>query len=72
MDYNGDTLSEASREREEILISQIDLHEANDNHIVNMPGAYEIDRIADRRSNVRQLARYVLIGDHVPLPPARP
>ena len=27
----------------------IDFHEANNNRIVNVPGAYEVDRINDRR-----------------------
>lgn len=49
VDYNGDTLGEASRENEEILYAAVDLGEANKNKIVNVAGSYEIDRLADRR-----------------------
>ncbi len=49
VDYNGDTVAEASGEKEELLIIELDLKGANNNHIVNMAGAYEIDRLADRR-----------------------
>ncbi|MCI0487322.1 MAG: carbon-nitrogen hydrolase family protein [Blastocatellia bacterium] len=49
VDYNGDTLAEASGEREEILFAQIDFQESNNNRIIKVAGAYEIDRIADRR-----------------------
>ncbi|HET9528842.1 MAG TPA: carbon-nitrogen hydrolase family protein, partial [Blastocatellia bacterium] len=48
-DYNGDTVGEAGGEDEEILISQIDLQGSNNNRIINVAGAYEIDRLADRR-----------------------
>lgn len=48
-DFNGDTLGEASRLGEEMLIIDVDLQEANKNKIVNVAGAYEIDRLADRR-----------------------
>jgi predicted amidohydrolase len=49
VDFNGDTLGEASREGEEMLLIDIDLQEANKNKIVNVAGSYEIDRLADRR-----------------------
>lgn len=49
VDYNGDTLSEASTEAEQILYAEIDLQEASNNKIVNVAGSYEIDRLADRR-----------------------
>ncbi len=49
VDYNGDTLAEASRENEEMLIIEVDLQESNKNKIVNVAGSYEIDRMADRR-----------------------
>lgn len=49
VDYNGDTIGEASRESEEILFAEVDLAEANKNKIVNVAGSYEIDRLADRR-----------------------
>ncbi|HTF37172.1 MAG TPA: carbon-nitrogen hydrolase family protein, partial [Blastocatellia bacterium] len=49
VDMNGDTLGEASRQGEEMLIIEVDLQEANKNKIVNVAGSYEIDRLADRR-----------------------
>ena len=49
VDVNGDTLAEAGREDEEMLIIEVDLQEANKNKIVNVAGSYEIDRLADRR-----------------------
>jgi len=49
VDYNGDTLGEASRDGEEMLIIDVDLQEADNNKIVNVAGSYEIDRLADRR-----------------------
>ncbi|HSQ20064.1 MAG TPA: carbon-nitrogen hydrolase family protein [Blastocatellia bacterium] len=49
VDYNGDTIAEASREAEEMLMVEVDLQEANKNKIVNVAGSYEIDRLADRR-----------------------
>jgi len=60
VDYNGDTLGEASRENEEILFVEVDLAEANKNKIVNVAGSYEIDRLADRRPEF-----YGLIGSTV-------
>jgi predicted amidohydrolase len=49
VDFNGDTISEASADREEILFAEVDIQEANNNKIVNVAGAYELDRLADRR-----------------------
>jgi predicted amidohydrolase len=49
VDCNGDTLAEAGVEDEELLITAIDFQQANDNHIINVPGEYEIDRTRDRR-----------------------
>jgi predicted amidohydrolase len=49
VDCNGDTLIEGSAEAEELLVIPVDLPEANNNHIVNVAGAYELDRVADRR-----------------------
>ena len=49
VDVNGDTIAEASRESEEMLVVEVDLGEANNNRIVNVAGSYEIDRLADRR-----------------------
>jgi predicted amidohydrolase len=55
VDFNGDTLGEASRENEETLILEVDLQEANKNKIVNVAGSYEIDRLADRRPEFYQI-----------------
>jgi predicted amidohydrolase len=49
VDYNGDTLAEASADGEDILVVELDLAGANNNKIVNVAGAYEIDRMSDRR-----------------------
>lgn len=49
VDFNGDTVAEAGREAEEVLFAEVDLQQAQVNKIVNVAGAYEIDRIADRR-----------------------
>jgi 5-aminopentanamidase len=57
VDCNGDTLGEASGEQEATLLVELDLAEANKNHIVNLAGAYEVDRLADRRPDF-----YALIG----------
>ena len=49
VDCNGDTISQAGAEAEELLVVSVDLQEANKNHIVNVAGAYELDRWKDRR-----------------------
>jgi predicted amidohydrolase len=49
VDCNGDIIVEASADKEEILFAEIDIQAANQNKIVNVAGAYEMDRIADRR-----------------------
>jgi predicted amidohydrolase len=49
VDCSGDTVAEARNDAEELLTVSMDLQEANNNHIVNVPGAYEFDRLADRR-----------------------
>ena len=49
VDYNGDTIGKAGMDEEETLLVDVDLEGANHNRIVNAPGSYEIDRIADRR-----------------------
>src|SRR5207249_4930662 len=49
VDCNGDTLGEASAEAEELLVVAVELEDANNNHIVNVAGAYELDRLEDRR-----------------------
>lgn len=48
-DCNGDTVAKGSGEAEEILFAELDLAESNQNHIVNVPGQYELDRLRDRR-----------------------
>ena len=55
VDCLGDTVTEAGGKGEEILIAELDLQEANNNHIVNVAGAYEIDRLADRRPELYKL-----------------
>ncbi|HEX8071099.1 MAG TPA: nitrilase-related carbon-nitrogen hydrolase [Pyrinomonadaceae bacterium] len=49
VDCNGDTICEAGGEAEEMLLAEIELATADENRIVNVKGAYEIDRLADRR-----------------------
>jgi predicted amidohydrolase len=49
VDCNGDTVAEAGSQDEELLVADLDLESANVNRIVNVPGSYEIDRLADRR-----------------------
>ena len=49
VDCNGDNLAEAGAEDEELLIAAIEFQQANKNRIVNVPGAYEVDRAKDRR-----------------------
>ena len=48
-DFNGDKLLEGSADSEQMLVAEIDFEQANNNKIVNAPGTYEIDRLADRR-----------------------
>jgi predicted amidohydrolase len=55
VDCNGDTLAEASADAEELLVVALELPEANNNHIVNVAGAYELDRLADRRPEMYEL-----------------
>jgi predicted amidohydrolase len=49
IDCNGDTLAEAGADAEELLVMSVELEEANNNRIVNVAGAYEVDRMKDRR-----------------------
>jgi predicted amidohydrolase len=49
VDCMGDTVIEASREQAEIVYATLDLQWSNQNKIVNVAGAYELDRLADRR-----------------------
>lgn len=55
VDFNGDTLGEASGDKEELLVADIDFREANNNRVVNVPGKYEIDRMADRRPELYEI-----------------
>lgn len=52
IDCNGDTVAEADHDAEELLFASVDLQEANNNHIVNVAGAYELDRLKDRRPDL--------------------
>jgi predicted amidohydrolase len=49
IDCNGDTVIEASADKEETLFVELEIQASNHNKIVNVAGAYEMDRIADRR-----------------------
>ena len=49
IDCNGDTLAEAGADNEELLVVPVELADANNNRIVNVAGAYEVDRVKDRR-----------------------
>jgi len=49
VDCSGDTLAEAGAEDEELLVVAVDFQQANRNRIVNVAGAYEVDRLKDRR-----------------------
>lgn len=49
VDFNGDTVAEASESHEELVIDQIDFAAANNNRIINVAGSYEVNRISDRR-----------------------
>lgn len=49
VDCMGDVICEASETAEEILYAEVDLQESNNNKIVNVKNAYELDRLADRR-----------------------
>lgn len=55
VDCNGDTLAEASPNAEELLVVGVELPEANNNHIVNVAGSYELDRLEDRRPELYEV-----------------
>ena len=65
VDYNGDTIAEASREDEEMLVVEVDLAEANKNRIVNVAGSYEIDRLGDRRPEFYHIVTAETSKSHV-------
>jgi predicted amidohydrolase len=60
VDVNGDTIAEASQDREEIIYGEVDLAAADKNRIVNVVGSYELDRLADRRPEFYGLIAQVL------------
>jgi predicted amidohydrolase len=62
IDCNGDTLAEAGVEDEELLVAAIEFQHANNNRIINVPGAYEVDRAKDRRPS-----HYGLISEPLPV-----
>jgi hypothetical protein len=45
-------VAEAGVEDEQLLIAAIEFQHANKNRIVNVAGAYEVDRLKDRRPEV--------------------
>jgi predicted amidohydrolase len=47
-DVTGDPLASA-RDGEEIIYADVDPERARNKHIVNIPGKYEVNRVADRR-----------------------
>lgn len=49
VDCMGDVVAEASEDQEETIFADVDIHESNNNRIINVKGAYELDRLADRR-----------------------
>lgn len=65
VDFNGDTIAEASREDEEMLIVEVDLADSNKNKIVNVAGSYEIDRLADRRPEFYRIVTAETSKSHV-------
>lgn len=66
VDCNGDTLAEAGAEDEELLIAAIEFPQANNNRIINVAGAYEVDRAKDRRPG-----HYNLISEPIAVERAR-
>jgi predicted amidohydrolase len=48
-DVTGDYLAVSDDDRETILYAEIDPERARQKRIVNIPGEYELNRIADRR-----------------------
>jgi 5-aminopentanamidase len=52
IDVKGDLMAHTDGAEETILIADIDPERARNKHIVNIPGAYEIHRTADRRPEI--------------------
>ena len=46
---SGNTLVEASRDKEEVVYAEVSLAEAREKHIIIKPGEFEFDRMRDRR-----------------------
>ncbi len=55
IDFTGAVLAEAGQLEETILYAEVDPAAADRNRIARIPGAYEIDRIRDRRPELYQL-----------------
>lgn len=51
-DFSGKLLAEAGETEETIIYADVDLTAADRNHVVRVPGEYEIDRIANRRPDM--------------------
>jgi predicted amidohydrolase len=49
VDFQGEILAAGSGDNEEILYAEIDPGKARQKRVINVPGKYELDRIADRR-----------------------
>ncbi|MSQ32590.1 MAG: carbon-nitrogen hydrolase family protein [Dehalococcoidia bacterium] len=49
LSYTGDTLAEASADKEEIIIAKLDLDEARNKHVVYRPREFESELFGDRR-----------------------
>jgi predicted amidohydrolase len=55
IDLTGKVLSEASRDKEEIIYGTIDPAKAREKYIVVKPGEYEIDLVKDRRPDLYEV-----------------
>ena len=54
----GDLLAEASPDREELILAEVDLEVAREKRVVFKPGAFEVDLLGDRRPEL-----YGLVSD---------
>jgi len=48
----GDTLADASSDREQIIYGEVKLSESRNKHVVIKPGEFEIDMLLDRRPDI--------------------
>jgi predicted amidohydrolase len=55
IDVNGDLLAASEGAEETILFAEIDPERARRKRVVNIPGKYEVDRVADRRPEMYEL-----------------